>query len=85
MEIEIKTILEVGGFCILIMAAIFIIAVLTPKMAEKVDKYLEKTKKHKVADGTDRVRGIYDLPPIREENKTEENSDKNNERGQING
>ena len=46
MEIEIKTILEVGGFCILIMAVIFVIAVLTPKaIKSEKQKIQERNQK----------------------------------------
>ena len=85
----ISTILKVGGFCLVIMALIYVLAIFTPKIAEKVDKIIEKNKSKKNGYRTDEVRGIYDLPPAAYK-KTSDFTDKdadsdkvNDERGQC--
>lgn len=67
--IMISTILKFGGFCIAIMAVIYLLAVLTPKIAARLDKFMEKHKPKRVNDRTDEVRGIYDMPPKKENNE----------------
>lgn len=85
----ISTIIKVGGFCVIIMALIYILAVFTPKIAAKVDKIIENNKNKSNGYRTDGVRGIYDLPPVTEKketvkNETESDEEKvNDERGHI--
>ena len=64
----------------LILLLIFILAVVTPKLASKIDKLISriiKPKPERVDDNIYKVKSIYDIP---EKNNPDE---KNNENGYI--
>lgn len=70
-----------GGYALLIILVVFVIAVLTPKLAKLVDKIAAKGKSPaRVEDNNfPDVKGIYDgdSPSDKEEEKTNENGDVN--------
>ena len=70
-----------GGYALLIILVVFVIAVLTPKLATFIDKIAAKGKNRaRVEDNNiPNVKGIYDgdSPSDKEEEKTNENGDVN--------
>ena len=70
-----------GGYALIILLVVFVIAVLTPKLAKLVDKIAAKGKSPaRVEDNNfPDVKGIYDgdSPSDKEEEKTNENGDVN--------
>ena len=70
-----------GGYALLIILVVFVIAVLTPKFATFIDKIAAKGKNPaRVEDNNfPDVKGIYDgdSPSDKEEEKTNENGDVN--------
>ena len=70
-----------GGYALLIILVVFVIAVLTPKLATFIDKIAAKGKNPaRVEDNNfPDVKGIYDgdSPSDKEEEKTNENGDVN--------
>lgn len=62
MTIAVSTIIKFGAGMVFVMFIIYLLAVLTPKMAKHTDKFIEKHRKEKKNYRTDEVRGIYDLP-----------------------
>ncbi len=73
--------LRFGGYALIILLVVFVIAVLTPKLAKLVDKIAAKGKSPaRVEDNNfPDVKGIYDgdSPSDKEEEKTNENGDVN--------
>ena len=73
--------LRFGGYVLLIILVVFVIAVLTPKLAAFIDKIAAKGKSPaRVEDNNfPDVKGIYDgdSPSDKEEEKTNENGDVN--------
>lgn len=78
-----ETITYLIKFCamfFLILLLIFILAVVTPKLASKIDKLISriiKPKPERVDDNIYKVKSIYDIP------KKKDTVEKNNENGDI--
>lgn len=62
MTIAVSTIIKFGIGVAFVMFIIYLLAVLTPKIAKHTDKFIEKHRSVKVNDRTDEVKSIYDLP-----------------------
>ncbi|MDE5945711.1 MAG: hypothetical protein K2G63_00175 [Oscillospiraceae bacterium] len=62
MTIAVSTIIKFGAGMVFVMFIIYLLAVLTPKIAKHTDKFIEKHRTEKENYRTDEVRGIYDLP-----------------------
>lgn len=73
--------LRFGGYALIILLVVFVIAVLTPKLAAFIDKIAAKGKNPERVEGNNfpDVKGIYDgdSPSDKEEEKTNENGDVN--------
>ena len=72
------------GMFFLILLLIFLLAVITPKLAKRIDKLVSKivrSKPEREDDSIYKVKSIYDIPSDTE-NKDSEN--KNNEYGEEN-
>ena len=80
MSEQMKSFIGVLGLFLLILLLVFILALLTPKLAKFVDKVIGKLfRKNKVTDDNIyKVRGIYDLPL--DENENAENLNKDGEK-----
>ena len=62
-SIEISTILKFGTGMAFVMLIIYLLAELTPKIAKRTDKFLEKHRPAKNKDDrTHEVKSIYDMP-----------------------
>jgi hypothetical protein len=68
------SIIKFGLLCLLVMALIYVLAVLTPKIAAAIDKYLQKHRTSSSDDRTSEVRSIYDSP---QKNSDDDNSKSN--------
>ena len=72
-------IISVLGLFLLIFVIIFILALLTPKIAAAIDKFVARYFKKEKSDKNDdiyKVRSIYDAP-------LKENTEENNKDGEI--
>lgn len=61
-SIEVSTILKFGIGMAFVMFIIYLLAELTPKIAKRTDKFLEKHRPDKKDDRTHEVKSIYDMP-----------------------
>lgn len=62
-SIEVSTILKFGTGMAFVMFIIYLLAELTPKIAKRTDKFLEKHRPVKNKDDrTHEVKSIYDMP-----------------------
>lgn len=62
-SIEVSTILKFGIGMAFVMFIIYLLAELTPKIAKRTDKFLEKHRPDKNKDDrTHEVKSIYDMP-----------------------
>ena len=80
MSEQMKSFIGVLGLFMFILLLVFILALLTPKLAKLVDRLIDKLfRKSKDTDESIyKVRSIYDLP--REENDNAENLNKDGEK-----
>lgn len=76
--IPVSTVLRYGLITLALFALIYLIAVLTPKMAKLVDAWIAKYRGHHdpKRDRSYGVRSIYELPPDAEEQESQETSEK---------
>ena len=75
-----ETITYLIKFCAMFFLLIFILAVVTPKLASKIDKLISriiKPKPERVDDNIYKVKSIYDIP------EKKDTVEKNNENGDI--
>ena len=84
--IPVSTVLRYGLITLGLFALIYLIAVLTPKMAKYVDAWIAKYRAHHdpKQNRSYGVRSIYELPPENEEQEpeTQKTSERNQDYGE---